>query len=150
MVLQMLLLNLLTKQSRLVKTVLVDTLVSLDVFQCYSCDSNTGEKCDDTNAGSETDCPVEAGCTINRGEREGLEGRGRWGAWEVRGGVPALRVIAPSPLAAAFPTPRAGRQLSMAGSHVLQRSEGAELRGQAAAQAVVVKVPARERSTSWG
>ena len=43
-----------------------------------------------------------------------------------------------------------GWQPSAAGSHVIQRGEGAELRGQAAAQAVAVKGPASERGTSGG
>ena len=48
------------------------------------------------------------------------------------------------------PTPRAGRRPSAAGSHAAQRGEGAELRGQAAGQAVAAKVPASERGTSGG
>ena len=43
------------------------------MFQCYSCDSNQGE-CDDEHAGSEIDCPVESGCTINKSGRECLTG----------------------------------------------------------------------------
>ena len=44
----------------------------------------------------------------------------------------------------------AGRRPSVAGSHVPQPGEAAELRGQAAAQAVLVKVPASNRGTPAG
>jgi len=60
-----------------------------------------------------------------------------------------LSPLAPS-LAPASPTPRAGRRPSAVGSHVIQRGEGAELRGQAAAQAVITKLPASERGTRGG
>ena len=83
----------------------------------------------------------------------GVGGRGQRGAgggraWErCEGCVPALCVLSlpspPPPLPP--PTPRAGRRPSAAGSQDRQRGEGAELRGQAAAQAVLVKVPASER-----
>ena len=80
-----------------------------------------------------------------RGAGGGVHGR-------CRGCVLTLRAIALPPLAPASPTPRARQQLSPACSHVLQRGEGAELRGQAAAQAVVAKRPARPRCTGgmWG
>ena len=79
-----------------------------------------------------------------------MEGRGK----EVNGRCGAvcqpyvLWPSRPSPLP--LPTPRARRLQRVAGAHVAQRGEGAELRGQGAAQAVVVKVPARERSISVG
>ena len=88
------------------------------------------------------------------GEREGVEGRGRRGP--CMGGAGAVCqpwVLSPSrPLAPASPTPRAGQLPSAVCSHARQRGEGAELRGQAAAQAVVAKRPARPRCTGgmWG
>eukprot|EP00964_Phaeocystis_antarctica_P025054 scaffold14048_cov25-Phaeocystis_antarctica.AAC.2 len=59
-----------------------------------------------------------------------------------------MRAIVLSPLGAASPRRRQGSGRGAAGSHVRQRGEGGELRGQAAAQAVVVNPP--ERSTSGG
>jgi len=87
-----------------------------------------------------------------RGEREGVERRGKCGGHGRCGGcVPAPRALALSPPRPCLPTaPRAGRRPSAAGSHVPQRGEGAELRGQAAAQAVGVKVPASEKGHQRG
>ena len=73
-------------------------------------------------------------------------------AWEeglVRASPMCHRPLAPLTTHAS-PTRRGGRRPSAAGSHALQRGEAAELRGQAAAQAVAVEVPASERGASGG
>jgi len=41
-----------------------------DKIKCYSCDSNDSD-CDDTHAGTETDCAVEAGCAISTDVSDG-------------------------------------------------------------------------------
>jgi hypothetical protein len=75
-----------------------------------------------------------------------MAGHARWG-----GCVPAPRAIALLPPRPCLPTaPRAGRRPSAAGSHLRQRGEGAELRGQAAAQAFLAKVPASEKGHQLG
>ena len=74
-------------------------------------------------------------------------------AWEeglVRASPMCHRPLAPLTTHAS-PTRRGGRRPSAAGSHeVRQRGEAAELRGQAAAQAVDLKLPASERGTAAG
>jgi len=87
----------------------------------------------------------------------GVSGRGWRGAGGVAGHgrcggcVPGPRALARSPPRPCLPTaPRAGRRPSAAGSHPRQRGEGAELRGQAAAQAVLVKPPASEKGHQRG
>jgi len=96
-----------------------------------------------------------------KGHQRGVRGvRGRWwrgagggvGAWEEWGLCASpTRAIAPLLSRPCLPTaPRAGRRPSAAGSHGRQRGEGAELRGQAAAQAVLVKQPASEKGHQRG
>ena len=67
---------------------------------------------------------------------ERVNSTGRW-----RARVPALRATVQSPLAT--PHPRRGQ-----GSHPCQHGHGAELRGQAATQAVAAKGPASETGTN--
>jgi len=87
---------------------------------------------------------------MNEGIRGWLSGaRGGRGAEGVCQPYSAIVRMPPRPR---LPTaPRAGRRPSAAGSHPPQRGgEGAELRGQAAAQAVVAKVPASEEGHQRG
>ena len=74
---------------------------------------------------------------------------------EENGGVQGLHASPtchhpPRPLAPCLPTPRAGRRPSAAGSHVRQRGEAAELRGQATAQGCFDEGPCEREGRQLG